>query len=178
MGTIPIALPLCGLQATTRIEIYNANSLDASAYTCPEHTRTALAAVTDAGMQARPIPMAPDISRPCGHVHVYPTGTLADPHDVGHPSWCDRKDCVQRGRHRSIRLPVSTGTPEAAIVDVSLTQALARGAEPMMALTVVDGDSGSRETVLSLGQGRVLSYQVRRLLDLSKGYSGNRRPTW
>jgi hypothetical protein len=181
MSTIPITLPQCGEPAAVRIEVYSHDgaSLDASAYTCPGHTIHALAVIDRAGRTGRPIGMAPDITRPCGHVHVYPTGQLADPADMPHPSWCDRKDCRQRGRHRSIRLPVTTGHPEAAIVDMSLTQALIRDAELMMVLTVVDGDNGSRETALSLGQGRVLSHQVRRLLDLSKGYSGNRRrPTW
>ena len=177
MRTLPIALPQCGEPATTRIEVYSAGSLDASAYTCPLHTESAVSAVERASLSAHPVPMAPTVNRPCGYVHVYPTGQLADPVDPGHPQWCDRKDCDQRGQHRSIRLPVSTGQPEAVIADVALTQALGQGVTPMLSLTVVDGHSG-REIVLSLGQGRVLSYQVRRLLDLAKGYAGNRRPSW
>ncbi|NJP32667.1 hypothetical protein [Micromonospora thermarum] len=110
------------------------------------------------------MPLAPDITRPCGHVHVYPTGRLgADP---GHPSWCDRAGCATRGQHRSVQLPISVGQPEAAIADLALTRGLAPGLEPALALTVVDGAAGT-EVVLSLGQGRVLSYQVRRLLDLA-----------
>ncbi|MET8908420.1 hypothetical protein [Micromonospora sp. NPDC004551] len=162
----------------TRIEIYSTGSLDASAYTCNAHTAGALAAITEAGLDSQPVTLSPTVSRPCGYVHVYPTGQLADTTRPPHPPWCDRIGCDQRGRHRSIRLPVSTGHPEAVIVDVALIQVLGHGVEPMLAMTVVDSEAGSRETVLSLGQGRVLSYQVRRLLDLSKGYSGNRRPSW
>lgn len=178
MSTLPIALPQCGTPATTRIEVYSAGSLDASAYTCTAHTADALAAIHAAGLDSQPVTLAPGVNRPCGYVHVYPTGQLADPTQPPHPPWCDRLGCDQRGRHRSIRLPISTGKPEAVIADVALVQVLGQGVAPMLALTVVDGDSGSRETIMSLGQGRVLSYQVRRLLDLSKGYSGNRRASW
>lgn len=178
MRTLPIALPQCGEPATTRIEVYSAGSLDANAYTCDLHTAGAVAAVETADLTAYPVSMAPTVNRPCGYVHVYPTGRLADPEDgPAHPPWCDRKNCDQRGRHQSVRLPVSTGRPEAVIADLALTEALAPGVDPMVALTVVDGDSG-REIVLSLGQGRVLSYQIRRLLDLSNGHGGNRRPSW
>ncbi|MEU3452702.1 hypothetical protein ABZ671_03730 [Micromonospora sp. NPDC006766] len=176
MSTLPIALPQCGEPATTRIEIYSDGSLDASAYTCPAHTAGALAGITEAGLHSQPVTLSPTVNRPCGYVHVYPTGQLAEPEGEAHPPWCDRKDCSQRGRHQSIQLPVSTGKPEAVIADLSLTHAIADGVEPMMSLTVVDADSG-RQIVLSLGQGRVLSYQVRRLLDLSRGYPGNRRPS-
>ncbi|MBM0257033.1 hypothetical protein [Micromonospora sp. 4G55] len=178
MKTLPITLPTCGVQATTRIEVYSARSLDANAYTCSEHTGPTIAAIEAAGMSAETVPLAPDVERPCGYVYVYATGHLTDPVDVDHPAWCDRADCPGRGRHRSVRLPVVTGQPEAVIADVALTQTLGPGVDPMLSLTVVDGESGSREVVLSLGQGRVLSYQVRRLLDLSKGYPGNRRPSW
>ncbi|MBC9006414.1 hypothetical protein [Micromonospora aurantiaca (nom. illeg.)] len=178
MRTLPIALPQCGEPATTRIEIYSADSLDANAYTCQMHAEAAIAAVERAGRSASPITMAPGVQRPCGYVHVYPTGRLAEPEDgPAHPPWCDHKNCDQRGRHQSVRLPVSTGRPEAVIADLALTEALSAGVDPMIALTVVDGDSG-REIVLSLGQSRVLSYQIRRLLDLSNGHRGNRRPSW
>ncbi|MEV7264724.1 hypothetical protein AB0N38_14340 [Micromonospora aurantiaca] len=181
MRTLPIALPQCGEPATTRIEIYSADSLDANAYTCQMHVDAAVAAAENAGLTARMrIPIAPGVNRPCGYVHVYPTGRLAEEGEAAvpqHPHWCDRRGCDQRGQHRSVRLPVATGDPEAVILDVALIQTLGRGVEPMLAMTVVDGDSGSRETVLSLGQGKVMSYQLRRLLDLSKGYRGNRRPT-
>jgi hypothetical protein len=177
MRTLPIALlPECGEPATTRIEIYSAGSLDASAYTCTPHTSQALTAINAAGLDAHPIALSPTVSRPCGYLHVYPTGKLVNPTDPIHPHWCDRTDCGLRGRHRSIRLPVSSGQPEAVIADLALTQALGEAVEPMLSLTVVDGDSG-REFILSLGQGRVLSYQVRRLVDLAKGRSGNRRPS-
>lgn len=163
---LPIALPACGDAAATRIEVYSADSLDANAYTCGLHTDRALAEIGRAGLHGHPVPLAPDITRPCGHVHVYPTGRLGDQHDRGHPSWCDRAGCATRGQHRSIQLPISVGQPEAAIAYLALTRGLAPGLEPTLTLTVVDGDAGT-EVVLSLKQGRVLSYQVRRLLDLA-----------
>ncbi|MGN9775849.1 hypothetical protein ACTMS0_08715 [Micromonospora sp. H33] len=166
MRALPITLPQCGDAASTRIEVYSAESLDANAYTCNVHTEHALAEIGRAGLQGHPVPLAPDITRPCGHVHVYPTGRMGDQHDPGHPSWCDRRGCIVRGQHRSIPLPISTGGPEAAIAHLALTLGLTPGVEPVLALTVVDGDAG-KEVVLSLGQGRVLSYQVRRLLDLA-----------
>lgn len=177
MATLPIALPMCGEPATTRIEVYGGDSLDAAAYTCDPHVSGALATVAEAGMLGRTAPGPLRVSRPCGYVHAYPTGQLAQPDDIRHPQWCDRRNCVQRQQHRSLRLPVNTGRPEAAIIDVSLVQALSDVVDPMMALNVVDGDHSS-ELVLSTGQGRVLSYQVRRLLDMSKGHPGGRRPAW
>ncbi|RLK24443.1 hypothetical protein DER29_2354 [Micromonospora sp. M71_S20] len=32
--------------------------------------------------------------------------------------------------------------------------------------------------MLSFGQARVLSYRIRHLLDIGKGYGGTRRPFW
>ncbi len=69
--------PACEEPATVRIELYSADSLDACAYTCPAHTIHVTAVVTKAGMTAHPVGMAPDIARPCGYVHVFPTGALA-----------------------------------------------------------------------------------------------------
>jgi len=182
MRTLPIALPTCGGPATVRLEIYSAangdlhGSLDASAYVCDLHGIPAVSACQAAGLTARRVPLAPDINRPCGHVHVYPTGQLSDPADMPHPHWCDRRDCAGRGQHRSVRLPVNAGCPDPTIVELTLTQALAAAVDPMLTLTVID--AGGQEVVLSLGQGRVLSHQVRRLLDLSKGCRGARRASW
>ncbi|QGN47906.1 hypothetical protein GKC29_14315 [Micromonospora sp. WMMC415] len=170
---LPVALPECGDSAATRIEVYSADSLDANAYTCHVHTDEALAAIGRAGLHGHPVPLAPDITRPCGHVHVYPTGQLGDRHDPGHPPWCDRAGCTTRGQHRSVQLPISVGQPEAAIAYLALTRCLAPALEPALTLTVVDGDTGT-EVVLSLGQGRVLSYRVRRLLDLATRHPGRR----
>lgn len=164
MPALPFALPQCGAAASTRIEVYSAGSLDANAYTCPLHTDQALAAIGRVGLQGHPVPLAPDVARPCGHVHVYPTGRLGDRRDQGHPSWCDRLGCGARGRHRSVRLPVGAGRPESYVVHLALTRDLAPGAEPALSLTTADGDA---EVVLSLGHGRALIYQIRRLLDLA-----------
>ncbi|QGN47425.1 hypothetical protein ACN26Y_14780 [Micromonospora sp. WMMD558] len=54
---------------------------------------------------------------------------------------------------------------------MSLTQGLTAGLEPVIALAVVD--AGSHEVTLSLGQGRVLSSQMRRLLDLTSRRRGD-----
>ncbi|WP_422734056.1 hypothetical protein ACN26Y_00330 [Micromonospora sp. WMMD558] len=166
MRTLPIAFPHCGAPAAVRIEIYSSESLDASAYVCPQHTTPAIAVIETTGHTAHPVTLASDVSRPCGHLHVYPTGRLADPVDMSHPHWCDRRDCGQRGRHKSVRLPVSSGHPEPVIVDIALTQAL--GDAVRSVLTVAVANEGGQEVVLSFGQGRVLCYQVRRLLDLAR----------
>lgn len=174
MRALPFVLPQCGQAASTRIEVYSAGSLDANAYTCDVHSDQALAMIGRTGLEGHPVPLAPDVTRPCGHLHVYPTGRLGDRRDPGHPSWCDRRDCGVRGGHRSVRLPIGVGQPETAIAHLALTQGLAPGAEPALALAAVDGDTGT-EVVLSLGQGRVLTYQVRRLLDLAAHHGPRRR---
>lgn len=90
MSTLP-TLPACPEPATIRIELYSADSLDACAYTCIDHTIRATAAVARAGLEAHLIGMAPDVVRPCGHMFVFPTGALAEtPPAVKHPRWCDR----------------------------------------------------------------------------------------
>ncbi|WP_435586146.1 hypothetical protein [Micromonospora aurantiaca (nom. illeg.)] len=165
MRTLPIALPQCGEPAAVRIEVYSAGSLDASAYACPAHVELASSAVDRAGFTAHVVTLAPDVRRPCGHVHVYPTGRLADSDEPQHPHWCDRRDCAGRGLHRSVRLPVNGGHPDPTICELTLTQHLTLG-DPVLTLTVIDG--GGQELALSLGQGCVLAYQVRRLLDLAK----------
>ncbi|MFI5490003.1 hypothetical protein [Micromonospora echinaurantiaca] len=77
MRTLP-TLPACEEPATVRIELYSADSLDACAYTCIAHAVHATAAIARVGLEAHPVGMAPDVARPCGHLHVYPTGNLAD----------------------------------------------------------------------------------------------------
>ncbi len=166
MGTRPIALPECGAPAAVRIEIYSSESLDASAYVCAQHTTAASTAIQTTGRTAHPVSLAPHIVRPCGHLHIYPTGNLADPDGMPHPHWCDRRGCGERGRHQSVRLPVSGGHPDPAIVEVALSRALVGAAQPKLSVTVVD--DGGQEVVLCLGQGRVLCYQLRRLLDLAR----------
>ncbi|MGW0507337.1 hypothetical protein [Micromonospora sp. NPDC003241] len=151
-----------------RIELYTSGSLDACVYTCAAHTIHVTAVVAKAGMDAYPTGMAPDVERPCGYVHVFATGTLADePADLTHPRWCDRRDCQRRGQHRSPARHLDTNRPEAFIVDVSLVQALHPAAEPMVNLTSAEG-SAAASLVLSIGQVRVLRYRLAHLLDRAK----------
>ncbi|MHA4950589.1 hypothetical protein ACX27O_25000 [Micromonospora sp. SD19] len=167
MRTLPTP-PACGEPATVRIELYTADSLDACAYTCPAHTIHVTAVVAKAGMNAHPVGMAPDVDRPCGYVHVFPTGTLADPDDQGyHPRWCDKDDCKRRSQHRSHARHLETNRQEAFIVDVALVQALHPAAEPMVALTSAAG-SAAGSLVLSVGQARLLRYRLAHLLDIAK----------
>ncbi|NJP32217.1 hypothetical protein [Micromonospora thermarum] len=166
MRTLPTP-PLCGEPATVRIELYTADSLDACAYTCTGHVIHVTAVVARAGMDAHPVGMAPDVDRPCGYVHVFPTGTLADePAELSHPRWCDRDECQRRDQHRSRARRVDTNRPEAFIVDVALVQALHPAAEPMVRLTSVQGGAAA-SLVLSVGQTRVLRYRLANLLDLA-----------
>ncbi|MCI4062452.1 hypothetical protein MRQ36_07705 [Micromonospora sp. R77] len=166
MGTLP-TLPDCAEPATARIELYTADSLDACAYTCPAHTGHATTVSARAGLDAHPIGLAPDVDRPCGYVHVFPTGTLAGPAPAACPRWCDRDDCRRRGRHRSRARYTDTDRPEAFVVDVALAQALHPAAEPMVHLTgVADGAAGS--VVLSIRQARVLRYRLAHLLDVAR----------
>ncbi len=151
-----------------RIEVYGADSLDASVYLCRRHVTSSVAALHAYGWRTEPAAVRPLVARPCGYAYRYPTGRLAD---LAHPHWCDRRGCLDRHRHRSLRLPVSGGRPETAVAEVSLSQGLTAGLEPVIALAVVDTDG--HDLTLSLAQGRVLSYQVRRLLDLT---GGRRRP--
>ncbi|SCG73593.1 hypothetical protein [Micromonospora humi] len=159
MSTLP-TLPTCGAPATVRIELYTVDSLDACAYTCTAHTPQATAAIGGAGLAAYPSGLEPGVSRPCGHVHVFPTGALAA--DPDHPRWCDRDGCRLRGRHRSRARQVDTNRSEASAVEVGLVRALHAGAETMVTL-------GGEATVLalSIGQARVLRYRLAHLLDLA-----------
>lgn len=179
MRTLPTALPTCGDAATVRLEVYSANggdlygSLDASIYTCDMHGIPAVSACQAAGLTARRVPLAPDIDRPCGHVHVFPTGQLAD--DMPHPHWCARGPlCTQRGVHHSRPLPVATDTAPADMCLWLQQTHHPAGGDPMLVMEVIE-DGHPRHVWLPLGQARVLSYQVRRLLDLSKSRTSNRR---
>ncbi|MEU3454479.1 hypothetical protein ABZ671_12855 [Micromonospora sp. NPDC006766] len=167
MSTLPITLPACGESATVRIELYADDSLEACAYTCNVHATLASAEIARAGLSSHPVGMAPDVHRPCGYVHVFPTGTLADPAELGHPRWCDRHDCQRRGQHRSRARHTDTNRPEAFIADVALVQALGPTAEPMVNLTSVEGTAAA-SLVLSTGQARVLRYRLAHLLDVAK----------
>ncbi|MGA4729599.1 hypothetical protein ACPB67_19420 [Micromonospora taraxaci] len=166
MGTLPTP-PACGDPATVRIELYTADSLDACAYTCPAHTIHLTAVATKTGMSAHPVGMAPDVERPCGYVHVFPTGTLAtESADPSHPRWCDRGGCDRRGRHRSPTLILDTNRPETSIVEVALVQTLRPATEPMVSLTSMEGDAAAG-LMLSLGQARVLRYRLVNLFGMA-----------
>ncbi|MEV0153172.1 hypothetical protein AB0H57_05440 [Micromonospora sp. NPDC050686] len=95
---------------------------------------------------------------------------LPDP--SGCPRWCDRDGCQRRGQHRSRARHVDTNRPEAFIVDVALVQALHPAAEPMVALTSIDGSAAS--LVLSIGQARVLRYRLANLLDAARNTNRGR----
>ncbi|MFF0229659.1 hypothetical protein [Micromonospora sp. NPDC005254] len=164
MSTLP-TLPACPEPATIRIELYSADSLDACTYTCVDHTIRATAAIARAGLEAHLIGMAPDVVRSCGHMFVFPTGTLADaPAGLTHPRWCDRDDCESRGQHHSRILGVETDRPEAITVQAVLVQALHEAAEPMVRLE----DSAATRLLLSVRQTRVLRYRLANLLDLTR----------
>ncbi|MGC4854599.1 hypothetical protein ACLQ24_14690 [Micromonospora sp. DT4] len=163
MSTLP-TLPTCPEPATIRIELYSANSLDACAYTCVDHTIRATAAAARAGLEAHLIGMAPDVVRPCGHVFAFPTGTLADaPSAVAHPRWCDRDDCQRRGRHHSRVLGVNTDRPEPFTLRAHLVQGLHPAAQPMVRLE----DSAATRLHLSTRQTRILRHRLARLLALA-----------
>ncbi|PTA42518.1 hypothetical protein [Micromonospora sp. RP3T] len=161
MSNLP-TLPECGAPATLRIELYTTDSLDACAYTCAAHTPHAVGALGRAGLDAYPIGLGPGVSRPCGHVFVYPTGALAAPDDLAHPRWCDRDRCRLRGRHCSRARRVDTNRAESSVVEVGLVRALHPAAETMVSLS-----GAASAVVLSVGQARVLRYRLAHLLDLA-----------
>ncbi|MGW1062065.1 hypothetical protein [Micromonospora rubida] len=173
-------LPGCGEPATVRIEVYGGDSLDAAAYACAEHVTAFVATIGAAGWSAHPVPRVPELGRSCGYLYRYPTGGLADPPGDAHPRWCDRDGCTARRRHRSARLPLTPRSPESpvgsfageACADVALAQALVSGAHPVLVLAVGGAEPG--ELMLSLNQGLVLSYRIRRLLDLATATSARR----
>ncbi|MEU7801683.1 hypothetical protein AB0B10_20695 [Micromonospora arborensis] len=160
MRTLP-TLPACGEPATVRIELCTAGSLDACAYACATHAHHVIAGVAKVGLSAHPGGMAADVERPCGYVHVFLTGNLADP---SHPRWCDRDDCQRRGQHRSRASHLDTNRSETFIVDVCVVQALHPAAEPMVNLSSVEGNAAAC-LILSLRQTRVLRYRLANLLD-------------
>ncbi|MBQ0900474.1 hypothetical protein [Micromonospora sp. U21] len=184
MGTLPFTLPTCEQPATVRMPVYtpandgSGSSLDAIAYACTEHAGQAVTALRAADLSTYPEPIDPDVTRTCGHVHIFPTGGLADPADVApdaappahpeHPRWCDRDDCERRGERRSRALETDTNRPEAVIVAVALVQSLHPAAAPMVSLTAVDGPTAGR-VVMSIGQARVLRYRLATLIDVAKG---------
>ncbi|MEH0983226.1 hypothetical protein [Micromonospora sp. CPCC 205556] len=175
MSTLP-TLPSCGEPATVRIELYTADSLDACAYTCTAHLTHATAVSVRAGLDTQPIGMAPGTNRPCGYLHVFSTGTLADRLGPDHPRWCDRHDCQHRGQHRSRSRHVDTDRPEPFIVDVALVQALHPAAEPMVNLTSVAGIAAG-SLVLSVAQARVLRYRLAHLLEVARATRNDGRWT-
>ncbi|MEU5565894.1 hypothetical protein [Micromonospora musae] len=120
------------------------------------------AEVVQVGLSAHPVGMPLDLRRPCGYLHVFPTGNLADP---AHPSWCDRVDCRRRGQHRSLARHLDTNRPETSNLHVSLVQALHASAEPSVCLGSL-GDEASASLVLSIGHARVLRYRLAHLLDV------------
>ncbi|MFG1885257.1 hypothetical protein [Micromonospora sp. NPDC049102] len=163
MSTLP-TLPACPEPATIRIELYNAESLDACAYTCVDHTIRATAAIARAGLEAHLIGMAPDVVRSCGHLFVFPTGNLADALTaVTHPRWCDRDDCARRGQHHSRVRGVDTDRAEAPSVHAVLIQALHPSAQPMVRIE----DDAATRLLLSIRQTRVLRYRLSHLLAIA-----------
>ncbi|WP_157562875.1 hypothetical protein [Micromonospora chokoriensis] len=168
MRTLP-SLPVCGEPATVRIELCTSGSLDACAYACATHAPDVTAEVLTAGLSANPGGMAAGVERPCGYVHVFPTGNLANP---PHPAWCDRDDCQRRGQHRSQASHLDTNRPESLKVDACLVQALHPAAEPMVNLTSVEGNAAAC-LVLSVRQTRVLRYRLANLLDAAKPARNN-----
>ncbi|MEU4678966.1 hypothetical protein [Micromonospora sp. NPDC023737] len=76
MSALPFVLPSCGAAASDRIEVYGGGSLDASVYTCPQHTDEVSLTVMAGGLTPHPVRMPPNIARRCGHVYVYPTGAF------------------------------------------------------------------------------------------------------
>lgn len=172
-------LPGCARWAATRIEIYSKNSLDGAAYACEEHASAMVAVLVGAGWSAQPMLLVPGIDRSCGYVHRYATGRLMLGTGTGHPSWCARDHCRERRQHRSERLPVGTGRPEAVDVDIALVEEDVPGVEmePRVIMRVAEADAG-REVVLSTAQAVVLAYRLRQLLDLDKVRCGNGRWRW
>ncbi|MGC4856161.1 hypothetical protein ACLQ24_22935 [Micromonospora sp. DT4] len=79
MSTLPFAVPPgCVQPATDRVEVYSGTyaSLDAAAYTCPQHTDDVALAVIAGGLTPYQVHVGPGVSRSCGYVYVYPTGTF------------------------------------------------------------------------------------------------------
>ncbi|MEV0330131.1 hypothetical protein AB0H63_27305 [Micromonospora echinospora] len=165
MSTLP-PIPGCGGPATVRLEIYSRGSLDGAAYACQHHAPSITALIESGGWSAQAVVLAPDIERPCGHVYRYATGRLAVRVPADHPSWCSRESCRERRQHRSRRLPVGTGRPEAVLADVALVaeDVPGTGVAPMVVVRASEDDV-CQEIVLSTAQAAVLAHRIRQLLD-------------
>lgn len=182
MRNLPFTLPECSNLATVRLEVFSPadghmqGSLDASAYACDTHGIEMVSAIQVAGLTARRVPMAPDASRTCGHVYVFPTGALAD---SGHPAWCDQAECDRRRTHSSAIVDIDTNRPEPTIVNVALVQALDDDAPPLVAITAADaageGEPRSVQLLLSVAQGYVLSNRMRLLTEAVRRRNGGLR---
>ncbi|MBM0234638.1 hypothetical protein JNW91_24115 [Micromonospora sp. STR1_7] len=182
MSNLPFVLPECSNPATVRLEVYSPadeplnGSLDASAYACDAHTIDAVTAIQEAGFTARRVPMAPDTTRTCGHVYLFPSGSLAG---NACPRWCDETECARRGEHRSPVADIDTNRPEPVIVNVVLVQALDDDASPQVAITAADttseGEPRSLTLLLSISQGYVLSNRMRLMTEAVRRDNGGLR---
>ncbi|WP_435589824.1 hypothetical protein [Micromonospora aurantiaca (nom. illeg.)] len=88
----------------------------------------------------------------------------ANPDPTRHPRWCDRNGCTARGEHRSAPRGADTNRPEAAIVELALTQSLHPAAQPMVSLTGIGGGAAVTLT-LSVGQATAARYKLAVLID-------------
>lgn len=170
MSTLPFTLPTCAQSATARLEVYSpangdlAGSLDANVYTCDQHSIEAVTSIWTADLIARRVPLAPDIERTCGDVHIYATGTLAD-----HPAWCDRKACGDRGEHRSVELGVKRGPDDLVFIAVHLVQPVDTDTPLVMLSFHVEDPDSPVEQLIALDQAMALTYRIRTLAEQAKG---------
>ncbi|MFG1915764.1 hypothetical protein [Micromonospora sp. NPDC048898] len=143
------------------IDESGAGSLDGAVYVCPAHPDAAADAIAAAGFTSSTTSMNTDLQRPCGYVHVYPTGALAAA--SRHPRWCERNGCDRRGEHWSQVALIDDDRRQPSIVSVWLVQTLAPTAETIVALSVTDRTAAVR-VLLSVGQARALRYRLGSLL--------------
>ncbi|MET8524861.1 hypothetical protein [Micromonospora sp. NPDC005172] len=166
MTDLPFRLADCAEPAATRIEVYSVDgesgdgSLDGAVYVCPAHSQATADAIAMAGFTSSATPLGEDVNRPCGYVHIYPTGLLAA---NAHPEWCDRKGCDARGEHRSRFLLIESPRQEASIISVSLAQTCRPPAEPVVVLSVADRTATQR-VVFSAREARNLRHRLGDLL--------------
>ena len=92
-----------------------------------------------------------------------------DPARVEHPAWCIKGNiCRVDGIHHGRPLPASTAATSVPIrLWLEQTYRPAAGA-PVLVLEVTESGE-ARYLYLPTEQGRVLAYQLRRLVDLAKG---------
>ncbi|MEU6204425.1 hypothetical protein ABZ814_12655 [Micromonospora musae] len=172
MSNLPFTLPNCDQPAAVRIEVYSpANgpqrgSLDASVYACNQHSADAETAIQAAQLTTHRVPLAPDVNRQCGHVHVFPTGRLAN---TDHPAWCDRQNCAGRLEHRSPALPANPTGGELVDVRVALVQLTAAPTVTLIEIGLTDTPGDTDARVFPLGQAVALAYRVLELNDVAKG---------